>query len=57
MSKKYSINIESEAFNDIQEAINYYNRCKPGLGKKFLETVKKTNRPIGKIPPVFCYSL
>lgn len=41
MSKKFSINIEPEAFNDIQEAINYYNRCKPRLGKKFLETVKK----------------
>lgn len=41
MSKIFSINIEPEAFNDIQEAIDYYNRCKPGLGKKFLETIKK----------------
>jgi len=40
MPKKFSINIEPEAFNDIQEAIDYYNRCKPGLGKKFLKTIK-----------------
>jgi hypothetical protein len=41
MPEKFSVNIEPEAFNDIQEAINYYNSCKPGLGKEFLETIKK----------------
>ena len=41
MPKTFSVNIEPEAFNDIQEAIDYYNHCKPGLGKEFLETIKK----------------
>lgn len=41
MSKTFSVNIEPEAFNDIQDAIDYYNHCKTGLGKKFHDTIKK----------------
>jgi toxin ParE1/3/4 len=39
--KKFTIDIEPEALDDIQKAIDYYNTCKPGLGKRFYNTVDK----------------
>jgi hypothetical protein len=39
MMLKFSIQIEPEAFNDIQNAIDYYNSCQPGLGKRFYQTI------------------
>ena len=41
MPRKFTVNIEPEAYNDIQDAIDYYNNCNPGLGKRFLDTIKK----------------
>jgi toxin ParE1/3/4 len=41
MQQKFLIDIEPEALEDIQNAINYYNTCKQGLGKKFYITIDK----------------
>jgi len=41
MRNKFTLNIEPEAFDDIQEAVDYYNSCKAGLGKRFFNTVDK----------------
>lgn len=32
----YAVFIGPEAFDDIQQAIDYYNQIQPGLGSKFL---------------------
>jgi toxin ParE1/3/4 len=41
MLKKFVIDVEPEALDDIQNAIDYYNSCKPGLGKRFYNIVDK----------------
>ena len=41
MPKKFTLDIEPEAFDDIQDAVDYYNSCKDGLGKIFFNTVDK----------------
>lgn len=41
MLKKFSVDIEPEAFEDIQKAVDYYNQKKDGLGKQFFNTVDK----------------
>jgi toxin ParE1/3/4 len=41
MLKKFTIDIEPEAIDDIQNAIDYYNSCKTGLGKRFYNTINK----------------
>jgi hypothetical protein len=39
MPVKFTLEIDSEAFNDIQQAVNYYNSAQRGLGKRFFDTV------------------
>lgn len=41
MLKKFNIDIEPEAIDDIQEAVDYYNIKKKNLGKQFFTTVDK----------------
>ncbi len=41
MLKSFTIDIEPEVFDDIQDAVDYYNRCKSGLGKRFFNTIDK----------------
>lgn len=41
MPKKFTLNIEPEAIDDIQEAVDYYNSRKSGLGKSFFNAVDK----------------
>ncbi|MDF1549670.1 MAG: hypothetical protein P1P88_17720 [Bacteroidales bacterium] len=41
MLSKFSLEIEPEAFDDIQNAIDYYNSKMPGLGKRFYNTIDK----------------
>jgi toxin ParE1/3/4 len=41
MPKKFTLDIEPEAFDDIQEAVNFYNSRKSGLGKRFFNTIDK----------------
>jgi|SRR5690554_6045697 len=41
MPKKFTLDIEPEAFDDIKEAVNFYNSRKPGLGKRFFNTIDK----------------
>lgn len=38
---KYKIIYNPEVQNDIQSAIEWYNKQQPGLGKRFLTTAKK----------------
>jgi len=39
MPRKLTLDIEPEAFDDIQDAVDYYNSCKAGLGKRFYNAV------------------
>lgn len=39
MLKKFVIDIEPEAFDDIQKAVDYYNQKQDGLGKHFFNMV------------------
>jgi toxin ParE1/3/4 len=39
MPEKFHLDIELEALDDIQEAIDYYNSKQDALGKRFFETV------------------
>ena len=39
MPKKFTLDIEPEAFDDIQEAVDFYNSRKADLGKRFFKTV------------------
>lgn len=48
--KSYRIVILSQAYDDIQEAIDYYNEKQTGLGKRFLTTTRSTIATIKKIP-------
>jgi len=41
MNFKYSIEIEPDVFKDIQNAIDYYNSCQAGFGKRFYQTIDK----------------
>lgn len=41
MPKKFTLDIEPEAFDDIQQAVDFYNSRKAGLGKRFYNTVDK----------------
>jgi toxin ParE1/3/4 len=41
MLKKYDIDIEPEALDDIQNAVDYYDSKQMGLGKRFYNTVDK----------------
>lgn len=41
MLRKFATDIEPEAIEDIQKAIDYYNSCTPGLGKRFYNTIDK----------------
>jgi hypothetical protein len=38
--KKYKIQIDEEALQDIQSAINWYNEQSEGLGSRFLKQIK-----------------
>lgn len=41
MTEVFSVEIEPEAVEDIQNAIDYYNHQKTGLGKRFFNTIDK----------------
>ena len=41
MLKRFTVDIEPGAIDDIQNAIDYNNSRKSGLGKRFYETVDK----------------
>ena len=41
MPVKFTLDIEPEAFDDIQKAVDFYNSRKPSLGKRFYNTVDK----------------
>jgi hypothetical protein len=41
MNKKFHLDIEPEVYNDIQDAVDFYNSKNEVLGKKFFHTVDK----------------
>ena len=41
MPKRFSLDIEPEALEDIQGAVDFYNSRKAGLGKRFYNAVDK----------------
>jgi hypothetical protein len=48
--KKFIIITDKEAKKDIQEAINYYNKINPYLGKRFKMDFKKSFQSIQAAP-------
>ena len=40
MANIFSLTIEPEALVDIQNAIDYYNSCQSGLGKRFYKAIE-----------------
>lgn len=46
----YTIFIEPEAIDDIQEGIDWYNEQQPGLGRKFHEEVKAAFERLQETP-------
>ena len=46
----FVIKIEPDARTDIQEGIEWYNKQKQGLGKQFLDEVKKYFNQLAKNP-------
>jgi plasmid stabilization system protein ParE len=51
--KKYSIQIEPEALNDIQEITDWYNKQQAGLGKRFQKTIIQQINSLKKDPHIF----
>jgi len=50
MKKVRRLLISPQAREDIQQAIDYYNTCQKGLGKRFHSEVKRTFSSIQKTP-------
>ena len=48
--KAYTIKIEPEAYQDIQEAIDWYNHQQPGLGGRFQMEIKATFNKLKRHP-------
>jgi hypothetical protein len=48
--KRYRFNISAGAFDDIADAVIYYNEKQKGLGKKFAMDVKATYTAIKRNP-------
>ena len=46
----YLVKVEERAFNDIQQAVNYYNGKQSKLGEKFYTSYKKTLRTLKRNP-------
>ena len=51
--KKYSVKIEPEALNDIQEITDWYNKQQAGLGKRFQKTTIQQINSLKKDPHIF----
>jgi hypothetical protein len=41
MLKKFVLDVEPEVFDDIQEAVDFYNSRKQGLGERFYKAIDK----------------
>ncbi len=50
----FKIKIEPEAYQDIQEGIDWYNRQQPGLGRKFHAELKTSFKKL-KTNPFFSF--
>lgn len=50
MTKKYKLLITPEALREIQQAVDYYNDCRKGLGKVFYLDLQKQFTRIKKNP-------
>ncbi len=48
----FELIIEPEAELDLQEAVNWYNKQRPGLGREFLERVEKVFERIPEMPEI-----
>ena len=46
----YKIKVTPSAFNDLQNAIDYYNEQQKGLGKKFHLSTSKVFNQLKKVP-------
>jgi plasmid stabilization system protein ParE len=41
MPRKFTLNIEPEVYNEIQNAVDYYKAINPNLAKRFFKTIDK----------------
>jgi toxin ParE1/3/4 len=53
MLKQFKIDIEPEALDDIQNAVEFYNLHVPGLGKRFYNAVDKNFKFLARNYSVF----
>jgi plasmid stabilization system protein ParE len=51
--KKYKVKIEPEAFTDIQEITDWYNKAQAELGKRFQDTAIKQINSLNKDPQIY----
>jgi plasmid stabilization system protein ParE len=51
--KQYKVKIDPEAFTDIQEITDWYNRQQKGLGQKFQKSVVQNINALQKDPQIF----
>ena len=51
--KKYSVKIEPEALNDLQEITDWYNEQQAGLGGRFQKTTIKHINSLNKDPQIY----
>ena len=48
----YELIIEPEAELDLEQAVNWYNKQRPGLGREFLERVEEVFDRIREMPEI-----
>ena len=46
----FNLLVEPEALDDIQQAVDWYNMQKKGLGKRFFNVVRKSFKTLAKNP-------
>ena len=50
MKPSFKLKIQSAAFEDIQEGVNYYNSKQKGLGKRFFQEIRSSFVTLKKNP-------
>ena len=53
MNENYTVKIEPEALNDIQDIIIWYNKQKSGLGERFHKTIISQIDSLNKNPHLY----
>jgi plasmid stabilization system protein ParE len=49
----YQIVLSALAIQELEAAVDWYNECEPGLGKRFIEAIDKRLGVIAETPGIF----